>query len=133
MKKNTKIIYMSEIILFIYLVVIISIMNKLSYNNKITSAIVVLLLILIMLLAFFGLKKDKNYLKGSSARIVTASLMTFMLIIYSLGIILGFTRGYIYNNVFEFIKNISPILIFNIELEMIRYIIAKRSFKDKKL
>ena len=132
MKKNTKIIYVSEIILFIYIIVIIPLMNKISYDNKILSAIVVLLLILVMLLAFFGFKKDKNYLKGSSARIVTASLMTFMLIIYSLGIILGFTRGYIYNNAFEFLKNISPILILNIEIEMIRYIIAKRSFKGKK-
>ena len=131
MKKNTKIIYVSEIILFIYIIVIIPLMNKMSYDTKILSAIVVLLLILVMLLAFFGFKKDKNYLKGSSARIVTASLMTFMLIIYSLGIILGFTRGYIYNNAFEFLKNISPILILNIEIEMIRYIIAKRSFKGK--
>ena len=132
MKKNTKIIYISEMLLFLYIVFLSLFINKISYDLKNISAIVVLLLVLVILLAFFGYKKDKNYLKGSSARIVTASLMTFMIIIYSLGIILGFTKGYVYNNLYGFLKNISPLLIITIEIELVRYIIAKNSFKSKK-
>lgn len=132
MKKNTKIIYFNELLLSIYLVIFALLINKISYDLKNISAIVVLSLILVILLAFFGIKKDKNYLKGSSARIVTASLMTFMLIIYGLGIILGFARGYLFHTIYSFIKNVTPVLIINVEIELIRYIIAKNSFKNKK-
>jgi len=132
MKKNTKIIYISEFVLFIYLILFTLFINKLTYISKNLSAIIVLLLILLILLTFLGIKKDKSYLKGSSARIVTASLMTFMLIIYGIGIVLGFTRGYIYHNLSDFIRIIGPILIINIEIELARYIIAKNIFKSKK-
>lgn len=132
MKKNTKIIYTSEILLLLYVVFLSLFINKISYDLKNISAIVVLLLVLVILLAFFGFKKDKNYLKGSSARIVTASLMTFMIITYGLGIVLGFTKGYIYSNLYDFLKNISPVLIINIEIELLRYIIAKNNLKDRK-
>ena len=132
MKKNTKIIYTSEILLLLYVVFLSLFINKISYDLKNISAIVVLLLVLVILLAFFGFKKDKNYLKGSSARIVTASLMTFMIITYGLGIVLGFTKGYIYSNLYDFLKNISPVLIINIEIELLRYIIAKNNLKDRR-
>ena len=132
MKKNTKIIYVSEFILLIYLILFTLFINKLTYISKNLSAIIVLLLILLILLTFLGIKKDKSYLKGSSARIVTASLMTFMLIIYGIGIVLGFTRGYIYHSFSDFIRIIGPILIINIEIELARYVIAKNVFKSKK-
>lgn len=132
MKKNTKVIYISELILLGYLILFISFINKISYSDKNLSTIVVLLLILVILLAFLGFKRDKNYLRGSSARIVTASLMTFMLIIYGLGIVLGFTKGYLYYSIYEFIKNVGLVLIINVEIELIRYSIAKNSFKNKK-
>ena len=132
MKKNTKIIYIIEILLFIYTILLSIYINKISYNSRIISAIIVLLFTLIMLLTFFGFRKDNNYLKGSSARIVTASLMTFMLIIYGLGFILGFTKGYVYSGIPDFAKNFGPVLLFNIEIELLRYMIAKNSFKNKK-
>jgi len=132
MKKNTKVIYISEIILLIYILFLSLFMNRISYNLKNSSVVVVLLLVLVILLTFFGFKKDKNYLKGSSARIVTAALMTFMIITYGLGIILGFTRGYIYNNLYEFLKDVSPILIITIEIELLRHTVIKNSFKNKK-
>ncbi len=133
MKKNTKIIYISEVVLFIYLIVLAFFINLISNDYRNISAIAVLSLILVILLAFFGIKKDKNFLKGSAARIVTASLMTFILIIYGFGIILGFNRGYFVSNIYTFIKNIIPILLINIELEIIRFMIAKNSYKKKKI
>ena len=48
------------------------------------------------------------------------------------GIILGFTRGYIYNNLYEFLKDVSPILIITIEIELLRHTVIKNSFKNKK-
>ncbi len=132
MKKNTKIIYISEIILLLYVLYLSLFINKISYDLKNSSVIVVLLLVIVMLLTFFGVKKDKNYLKGSSARIVIAALLTFMITTYALGLILGFTRGYIYSGLIEMLKNVGPVFIIAIEIEFLRYIVIKNSFKNKK-
>lgn len=131
MKKNTKIIYIGEVILTVYAILLTLFINNISYDVRNFSAVVVLLLVLVILLAFFGYKKDKSYLKGSSARIVMASLMTFMLIIYGLGIVLGFSQGYVYHNIYDFIKNIGVVVAINIEIELLRYMIVKNSFKKK--
>ena len=131
MKKNTKIIYVSEIALFIYTILLWLYIGRLSYNSRLYYSIAVLLFIFVILLTFFGFTKDKNYLRGSSARIVTASLMMFMLIVYGLGIILGFTRGYIYSGVFDFLRNVGPVFIIIIVKELLRFIIAKNCLKNK--
>ncbi len=131
MKQNTKIIYISEAVLAMFVILLALFINKISYDTRNFYVVIVLLLVLVILLAFFGYKKDKNYLKGSSARIIIATLMTFMLVIYGIGIILGFSKGYVYHNIFEFIQNIGPVFIINIEIELARYLVAKGSFKNK--
>ncbi len=133
MKANTRIIYISEAILLMYLVILTYYINRIPSYLKIVSAIVVLSFMLFILLFFFGYKKRTNYLKANGARIVTASLMTYMLIIYSLGIILGFNRGYFTSNIITLLKNIFPIVLFNIELEFVRYLVIKNSVNNKKI
>ena len=132
MKKNTKIIYISEIILFIYIVLLSLFINNISNEIKNISCIVVLLILLIFLLTFFGTKKDNNFLKDSSARIVTASLMTFLIIIYGLGIVTGFYRGYSINNYNALFRVLIPIIIIILELEIVRFLLLKNCFKNKK-
>lgn len=132
MKKNTKIVYICEAILCLYVILLVAFINNISNDYKNFSAIVVLSLLLVILLAFFGVKKDKNYLKGSSARIVTASLMTFMLIIYGLGLIVGFNHSFYSDDILTLIKRVSPVLLIIIGLELTRYTVIKQSFSNKK-
>ena len=131
MKKSTKIIYASELILLIFIVFFSLFINRLSDSTKSISAIVVLFIIFTILLISFGIKRDKNYLKGNATRTVIAALMTFMLIIYGLGIFLGFNKGYISND-YTYFKNLILILIFIIELEFVRFLIVRNSLKDTK-
>ncbi len=133
MKANTKVIYISEAILLTYIILFLYYINRIPSYLRIVSAIVVLTFMMLILLFFFGYKKRTNYLKASGARIVTASLMTYILIIYSLGIILGFNRGYFSNNLIVLLKNILPIIVFSVELEFIRYLIIKNSVNNKKI
>ena len=132
MKKNTKVIYLIELLLTIFLIVLMFKINNISNDFKNNFAIVVLSIILIFLLTYFGIKKDNGYLKGSSARTIIAILMTYILVVYGLGIILGFNRGFFTKNIFLLIKNILPVLIITIELEMIRFIVVKNCYKSKK-
>ena len=131
MKKNTKIIYVSEVVLFIYSILLWLNIGKLSYNSRLYYSIAVLLFTIVILLTFFGFTKDKNYLKGSSARIVTASLMSYMLIIYGLGSILGFTRGYAYTSFYDCLRVIGPLIVIIIEKEYLRYVVVRNCFKSK--
>ncbi|MBR3198761.1 MAG: signal peptidase I [Bacilli bacterium] len=133
MKKNAKIIYVCELILFIYLILFAVLINVVSPFFKSVSTIVILVVILALLIAFFGMSKDKNYLRGTSTRIVISGLMAFFLIIYALGILLGFNKGYIYNDFFTLMKNIIFIISFTVLLELIRYLIAKNSFQNGRL
>ena len=60
MKKNTKFIYLSELILLIYLIVLSLFIDSVSIGIKNISTIVVLTLILALLLFLFGYKKDNG-------------------------------------------------------------------------
>ncbi len=133
MKKNTKFIYMCELILLAYVILFTIFINYVSNDFKNIFTIIVLSFILIILLVFFGRKKDNNYLRGSSARIVITALMTFILVIYSLGIILGFNRSFFNSNIIILIKNILPIFLIIILTELIRYSVIRNSVKNKKI
>ena len=133
MKKNTKFIYMCELILLAYVILFTIFINYVSNDFKNIFTIIVLSFILIILLVFFGKKKDNNYLRGSSARIVITALMTFILVIYSLGIVLGFNRSYFNSNIIILIKNILPIALIIILIELVRYSIIRNSVKNKKI
>ncbi len=133
MKTNAKVIYASELILAVYLIWLKLNMGNVSNLLKNITALIVFSVLVIILLAFFGIEKDKNYLKGSSARIVITGLMVFFLITYALGIILGFRRGFLYHDLFSFIKNIAFVLVITVEIEIIRYIVAKKCFQNEKL
>ncbi len=133
MKKNAKIIYVCELILFIYLILFAVLINVVSPFFKSVSTIIILVVILALLIVFFGMSKDKNYLRGTSTRIVISGLLAFFIIIYALGILLGFNKGYIYSDLFTLMKNIIFVISFTVLLELIRYLIAKNSFQNGRL
>ncbi len=133
MKKNARVIYTCEAIVALYLIWFKLNITSVSVLFKSVTALIVFSIILITLLAFFGFEKDKSFLRGSTARIVTAALMAFLLIIYGLGIVLGFRRGFLYHDLFSLIKNIAFVVMITFEIEIIRYIIAKKCFQDEKM
>lgn len=133
MKKNAKIICISELVLFIYLIVHTLLINIISNDLKNILTISILFIMALILFTAFGFKKDNSYLKGSASRTVLSGLMTFMLIIYGLGIILGFNRGFLTADVYNFVKNVLFVLIVIILLEIVRFLIAKNCFQNVKL
>ena len=130
MKENSKIIYISEILLLIYILILTMYLNA-PNDLKNISLSIVLTIVLTILALNFGIKKDNSYIKGSAARTVVASLMIYMLLIYSLGIILGFNKGYSLLSRSVQINFILMVII-SINTELIRYIIARNCFKDVK-
>ena len=80
----------------------------------------------------YGFMKDNNYTKGSVTRIIVATMISFLIITYSLGLMIGFVRQY--NQItFNYILNALIInLIMVTSEEIIRYIIARNGQHNKK-
>ena len=131
MKTNTKRIYISEIVILLAIFVLLLTIKKPLYAFRNICVIVSLGLSLFILIQSFGWKKDNNYLKKYTIRLLLALLMSYIILIYGLGIILGFSKGFkaIDSN---FFKSFMATIIYILELESIRYLVAKNSLGDKK-
>lgn len=131
MKKNIKLIYLIELALFFFTLIMCGLINVIASKYRIFIAITFLLVLLITSCLIFGFKKDNNYNKNSSIRIVVAKLMFFGIIAYLLGIIIGFNRGYAYT-LQSLIYGIIPIVLLTIITELLRYVLLKNTFGHKK-
>lgn len=131
MKKNIKVIYWIEVaLLVINLIFYLSIKvipSKFNYYLVITF----LLFMVVPLRMFFGKQKDSSYYTGYTIRTIITVLMIIGIIIYLLGLLLGFTRGYDYtfNNLF---KLVLPVVVLSIIIEYFRFIVVKNSYDNKK-
>lgn len=130
MNNNTRTIYISEMILTLAVLILLSQIDSIDYMFKNSCAIISLTIMLMVLIVSFGIKKDNNYLKGGSTRTLIALLMSYMLVIYGLGIFLGFNKGYLLNSS-SYYKNVMSVVLFNSMLEATRYLVAKNCFKTK--
>lgn len=127
MKKNIKTIYILEVLMFIYIIIykFIILDNFRQYLDIINIAFWVI--IAIFMLIKFRYPRDKNYLKGSTIRLIIISLFSFLIFIYSLGIFTGFTKYVYAHDFFSIIKNTFPVLLIVVAQEIIRYIISRNS------
>lgn len=85
-----------------------------------------------LLLIKYRFPKDKNYLKSSSIRIVIISILSYLLITYTIGILVGFNKNVFRLDFISIVKNMSIPLVVLLCQEVIRYIFAKNSMNDKK-
>ena len=131
MKKNIKLIYLVELALFFFTLIICGLINVIASKYRIFIAITFLLVLLIASYLIFGLKKDNNYNKNSSIRIVVAKLMFFGIIAYLLGIILGFNRGFAYS-MQSLMYGVIPTIALVVITELLRFILLKNTFGHKK-
>ena len=131
MKKNIKAIYLTEIALLILIILFYMLTKVVSSNIKSYLAITFLLIILIINIVLFKIDHTKNYYSGYIRRTIITVLMISGIIIYALGVIIGFTHGYkiIYNSI---VFRIIPMILITIIVEYLRAIIVKHSFNNKK-
>ena len=130
MNLNAKKIYISEFVILLAILILLFTINKPLYLFRNISAIISLGLSFIILISSFGWKKDNNYISGYATRTLTSLMMSYMIIIYALGIILGFTKGFKAID-FNYFLNLFATVFLILELELNRYLIAKNSLKSK--
>lgn len=131
MKKNIRLIYQVELALFFLTLILCGLIKVIASKYRVFIAITFLLVLLIVSYLIFGLKKDNNYNKNSSIRIVVAKVMCCGIISYILGIVLGFNRGYAYS-LQSVVYGVIPTILLTILTEMLRYTLLKNTFGHKK-
>ena len=132
MKKNLKLIYIVELALFFLILILCSTLNVMANNYKYYLVITFLFLLIIPCYYIFGFPKDNNYNKNSGIRTIIIFVMIFGIIGYLLGIILGFNKGYLlsFNTIFN---GVIPIILLTIFIEILRFIVLKKAFYNKRV
>ena len=131
MRKNTSIIYVSELVILLAVIVLILTIKEPLYTLRNVCIILSLGISLIILISFFGLKKNNNYLKNYTTRTLISLMMVYIIIIYGLGVLLGFSKGFKVADL-SYFKSLFAMIAIILETEYVRYIIAKNSFGSKK-
>lgn len=131
MKRNIKTLYLCLLLVTIFISIFAIFINNISLNIKNISIISILAIIIIILISTFGFKKDNGYLKVTTTKTVIAMLMAYMLVIYMLGIIVGFNKGLLIINFKSFLINLLPIILIITGIEIIRYLIFINCYKNK--
>ncbi len=129
MKKNIKIVYLIEV-LILFFIIILGFFIK-SFDINLVQLLFFGILCLISLL-IFHFPRDKSYYRAGTLRIVIISLLSYLIIIYGMGLMIGFFKPPFAHTPMAIIKNITPIVLLIVFKEIIRYLICKNS-PDSKL
>ena len=130
MKKNIKAIYLIEFALLFLTILFYMLTKVVSSNIKSYLAITFLLMIFLPSIILFGFQTTKKYYSDYCDRLIITVLMIAGIIIYSMGLILGFTHGY--NLTLKKIAYIViPFIIIVFIEEIIRSIIVEHSHSKK--
>lgn len=125
MKKNKKEINIVLLLLTFIIVFEILFLKFIPKYYELISFIMVLML-LCFLIYKWGMRKDKSYYKKATIKIVVIALMVYILVTYMLGLLTGFQHSVFSLKIINILKNIGPLAINIICLELIRYLILKR-------
>ncbi len=128
MKKNYKALLIDVLALLFLIIVFYIITRVVSSNLKSYLAIAFLILLLVPNLMFFGFKKDKNYYLGYSVRVILTVLMISGIIIYLLGVFLGFEKGVF--GLHSFVTIVIPEFILIFLWEYLRFIVIGNGYTN---
>ena len=120
---------------FVYVLELFLFISAITFNIFIKSDLLLkisIVIISVLYLLEYGLQKDNSYLKPLVTRIVISCLLSFLIVVYSIGLFTGFNNtvlklnfSYLFNVVF--LQFITVIL-----LELMRYGICRNSVNNKK-
>ena len=130
MNKYLKSIYKFEIALLILILLLFTIQQNSTY--KYLVSIIVLGIILIVASREYKKKKDTNLFRGAAFRILTSVLIAFFIVIYLLGLLMGFNKTYFSLNPNSLMQGLIPVFIITVILERLKFILIKNNSEEKK-
>lgn len=88
-------------------------------------------IIFIIALCLLGKRKDNHFARNMLTRSIIIELICYGLIIYILGLFLGFNRGFSLNSAQSIFLNFLPSLLLTIVIELLRFIIVAPHHKSR--
>lgn len=126
-KKNEKIILLIEIITLLFLILNIFVKNILTEY----TIILFLLILFILSVILVGFEKEKTIEKRKVLKQVFFYTISFLIIIYGLGLIVGFLSTSYSLTLINIFKNSFPVFLILIIEELFRYNICKKGENNK--
>lgn len=127
MKKNEKRILLIEIIALLFLILNIFVKNILTEY----TIILFLLILFILSVILVGFEKEKTIEKRKVLKQVFFYTISFLIIIYGLGLIVGFLSTSYSLTLINIFKNSFPVFLILIIEELVRYNICKKGENNK--
>lgn len=131
-RSNHKIIYGICASFLVTLVAVFGLgrgLNPILCSWLLVPAMAILLLATYQLL---GRRKDAHFARDMLARSIVIEIICYGLIIYFLGLFLGFNRGYNINSAQKFFANFLPTVLLSIIVELLRFLIVAPLHKSKR-
>ena len=120
---------------FVYVLELLLFISAIIFNIVFKSEILLkvsIIIISVLYLLEYGFQKDNSYLKPLITRIVISCLLSFLIVIYSIGLFTGFNNT-VFNLNFSYIFSVIILEAASIVLlELMRYVICKNSTLTKK-
>lgn len=131
MKKNIKVIYLLELVLLLANLIFYSMIKVIPSVWNTYLVITFLLLMIIFTRLYFGKYSNKSRYTDYVIKTVIEVLMVVGIIIYLLGLLLGFSRGYTYS-INNLLYGIIPIILLTTIIEYLRFIVVKNNYENIK-
>ena len=129
MKQEIKSIYKFESIILLLCILLFFIK---SIIFKYVLSIIGLGIVLFIANLAYKKKRDTNFFRGSATRIMLAIVIFYYIIMFLLGLILGFSKTMFSLNPYKWVQGLIPTLIITIISERLRYLIIKNNPTEKK-
>lgn len=131
MKKNIRSIYLLEILILVFAVFYPAIAKN-TQLNKYMLKVAFSVFALIVFALKFGIKKDNSLFKKYAVLIVIVNILITLIILYALGIFIGYGKSLFSLNPKTIFNGLGLTIIDVLATELVRFIICKNSFENKK-
>ena len=129
MKKSIKELYIVEIMMLLTFLIFKLIINQYFLEFSKYFDIIYYFIFFIYFYIRYGKPRNKNYLNKICLRYMIIAILTYILVIYLLGLFTGFVKSVYSLKAIDILKNISPIIVCILIKEYIRFCVAFNSKK----
>ena len=129
MKQDIKSIYKFEGIILLLSILFLFIQNDIT---KYILSIISLGIMLFIAGLVYKKKRDTNFFRGFATRIVLSVIILYFIILFLLGLVLGFGKTLFSTNPDRWIRKVIPIFVVTLLIERLRYILIKNNQIERK-
>ncbi len=119
-------------IIVIELILIVIFLLNIFVRNIFNDYLLFILLAVISTLIYFliGYEKDKNIYKKNLVFFITFYTIAFLILMYGIGLVFGYTKSPFKMDFISIIKNVLPVILVITSSEVFRYLISKKGEKN---